>query len=303
MLAHYPQPQQLSEHFHCSDLPSPSASFIPSFYTAAYSTSTPSPSEIKQRRLPNHYFDLTTPINTSEAYNFPDSHWDSSAIQHLNHPPIRLQQATPSPGGFQDSVPTQMSVLSQAAVLPLDVWEQYDGSQNHLNLSVVPRQHLGHRRASSSSSAGSVGPASPYSQTISNPRIAYSGTPSLSPPGFDACEADHAATVSYTKPLPTPSHSPSQESFLGPVYSNYNLAMHDPASPMAAHVAKPQALMAQHSCPEEDTPAFSYSGRQSVSSVGHSDPMTPQTACAEDLDDGPNGRSTGKDEPFLFASH
>jgi len=293
MLAHYPQPQQLSEHFHYSDLPSPSASFIPSFYTAAYSTSTPSPSEIKQRRLRNHYFDLTAPINTSEAYNFPDSYWDSSATQHLNHPPIRLQQATPSPGGFQDPVPAQMSVLSQAAV-PLDVWEQYDRSQTHLNLSVAPRQHLGHRRASSSSSAGSAGPASPYSQTISYPRIAHSGTPSLSPPGFDSCEADQAAPMSYTKPLPTPSHSPSQESFLAPVY-NYNPAMHDAASQMAAHIAKEQALMDQHSSAEAATPAFSYSGRQSVSSMGHDDPMTPRTY-TEEIDDGSNGQSTGKNK-------
>ncbi len=301
MLAHYPQPQQWSEHFPYSGLPSPSASFIPSFYTAAYSTSTPSPSEFKQRPLRNHYFDQTAPINTSEAYNFPDSHWDSSATQHLNHPPIRLQQATPSPGGFQDSVPAQMSVLSQAAV-PLDVWEQYDGSQNNLNFPVGPRQHLGHRRASSSSSAGSVGPASPYSQTISYPRIAQSGTPSLSPPGFDTYEADQAATLSYTKSPPTPSHSPSQKSLLAPVYHNYNPAMHhDAASQLAAHMAKQQVLMEQHSSAEEETPAFSYSERQSVSSIGHNDPTTPRTAYTEDLDDGLNGQPTGKNEPFMVS--
>ena len=290
MLAHYPQPQHLSEHYEYSDLPSPSASLIPSFYTAAYSTSTPSPSEFKQTRLRNHYFDLTAPINTSEAYNYPVSHWDSSATQQLNHPPIRLQQATPSPGGFQDTVPAQMSVLSQAAV-PLDVWEQYDGSHNQLNLSLVPRQHFGHRRASSSSSVGSVGPASPYNQTISYPRIAHSGTPSLSPPGFDACEADQAAPVDYTKPLPTPSHSPSQEFSIAPVYPNYDSSM---ASQMAAHIAKQQALMDQPSSADEETPAYSYSARQSVSSMGRDDPMTPPTTYAENLDDGSHGPSNGE---------
>ena len=295
MLAHYPQqPQQLSEHYQYSDPPSPSASFVPSFYTAAYSTSTPSPSEIKQRHLRTHYFDLSTPINTSEAYVFPDSHWESSAPSHLSQPPIRLQQATPSPGGFQDGVPAQMSVLSQAAV-PLDVWEQYEHSQNQLNLSLVPRQQFSHRRASSSSSGGSVGPASPYSHSVSYPRIAHSATPSLSPPGFDTCEADRAAAVSYTKPLPTPSHSPSQDSFITPTYHhNYNLSMQDATSQMAAHIAKQQALMDHHSLAEEETPAFSYSGRQSVSSMSHDDPMTPRTTYAEDLDDGSNGHINGE---------
>lgn len=296
MLAHYPQPQQLPDHFQYSDIPSTSTSLIPSFYTAAYSTSTPSPPEFKQRRLRNHYFDLTTPINTSEAYSFPDSHWDISATQQLNHPPIRLQQATPSPGGFQDTLPAQMSVLSQAAV-PLDVWEQYENPQNHLNFPLVPRQQFGHRRASSSSSGGSVGPASPYNQTISYPRIIQSGTPSLSPPGFDACEADQAP-MSYTKPLPTPSHSPPQESFTAPLYHNYNPSMHDAASQMAAHFAKQQALMDQHSSAEEETPAFSYSERQSVSSMGHDDPMTPQTSYTEDVDDGSNGLSNGENNTF-----
>jgi len=300
MLAHYPQrqpPLSLSDHFPYSDLPSPSASFVPSIYTAAYSSSTPSPSELKYRRPRNHYFDLTASTDTSVAYNPHTTHnqWVSTAGYQLNNPPIRLQQSTPSPGGFQESLAAQTSMLSQAAI-PSNTWSQYDDSVNHLNLSAVPHNQLGHKRASSSSSAGSVGPASPYNQTTSYPEIVHSDTPSLSPPGSDTYEADQAAYSNFSKPLPTPSHSPSRESFLAPAFQNYNPLMHNAASHMAAHIAMKQALMEHHGLPTEDTPAFSCSGGQSVSSVGHDSPMTPRTTYVDDLDDGTKALVNGKDK-------
>ncbi|KAI9871357.1 MAG: hypothetical protein M1830_006938 [Pleopsidium flavum] len=176
-------------------------------------------------------------------------------------------------------------MLSQAAA-PSNIWSRYDDSVNHLNLSAVPQNHLGHKRASSSSSAGSVGPASPYNQTTSYPEIAQSDTPSLSPSGSDGYEANQTAYSTFSKPLPTPENSPPQESFLAPAFQNYNPSTHNPASHMAAHIAMKQALMEHHGLPEDDSSAFSYSGGHSVSSMGHDSPMTPRNTYTEEFDEG-----------------
>jgi 26S proteasome regulatory subunit N4 len=128
-----------------------------------------------------------------------------------------------------------------------------------------------HHRESSLSSLGSAGPASPYTANTSNPQVAG-----------DLYHDFHDFPQSSSKPL-TPAHTPSQEHFLAPHYSNYyntiNLAF------TMGHDGQPKVGDMEMM----PAPKFNHSGRPSIASVArHDSPSTPPSYEEERQKNGEN---------------
>ncbi|KAI9696095.1 MAG: hypothetical protein M1836_005926 [Candelina mexicana] len=293
MLAHHPSSQdhspfaQYLSSFPYTDLPSPSTSTRPFYFTNAYSTSTPSPSEHPSKHQRQQYFDYTHSTGGGELYDttafggYPPM--PTPPYQSQN-PPIRVQQSTPTPHLSREPSFAQNSMLLENP-LSRNEWQSYGATVGQLSpaalqpLQSPQRRGRGHQRASSGSSIGSAGPPSPYEQSISSPYIAHSDASSLSPSGYDSSyeeisSADQEVSATFSKPLSQPPHN----SFLAPPFQNYNPSTHDSESTLAAQIAMKQALMEQHGSVEEDVPGFSYSSRHSVSSIGHPSPATPSNS-------------------------
>lgn len=117
-----------------------------------------------------------------------------------------------------------------------------------------------HHRESSLSSLGSAGPSSPYTANTSNPQVVG-----------DIYHEFHDYQHSSSKPL-TPAHTPSQEHFLTPHYSNFY------HNPNLAFAMGHDGLPKQHPGSSElmVAPEFNHSGRPSISStVANDSPSTP----------------------------
>lgn len=117
-----------------------------------------------------------------------------------------------------------------------------------------------HHRESSLSSLGSAGPASPYTANTSNPQVVG-----------DLYHDFHDFQPTSSKPL-TPAHTPSQESFLPPHYSNFyhnsNFAF------TMGHDGLPKPTGDAELMP---APEFNHSGRPSIASATARDSHSPST--------------------------
>ena len=189
----------------------------------------------------------------------------------FSNPAIRIQQSTPTPqaqGGFSQS---PMLPASTASAAGLDNWSTFanNGSMDGQTLQTPIQSHPGtlHQRASSSSSIASSG--SQY-QAV----------------GPTAFSADESSRTFSNHHLPTPTHTPTHDSFLNNTnFANFTSnATPIDSTTMAAHMSLKQALMDQH-VPDEDVPGFGHSARHSVSSYGHDSPATPHTSHGDDFDD------------------
>jgi 26S proteasome regulatory subunit N4 len=117
-----------------------------------------------------------------------------------------------------------------------------------------------HHRESSLSSLGSAGPASPYTANTSNPQVVG-----------DLYHDFHDFQPTSSKPL-TPAHTPSQENFLPPHYSNF---YHTSNFGFAmGHDGLPKANGDAELMP---APEFNHSGRPSIASVTSRDSHSPST--------------------------
>jgi hypothetical protein len=86
--------------------------------------------------------------------------------------------------------------------------------------------------------------------------------------------ADQSSSSGFSNHLPTPTQTPTQDSFLTSGYPTYS-QQGNLDSTVAAHLAMHQAIdTTTHN--EEDLPGMSHSGRQSISSIGQ-EPSTPRT--------------------------
>lgn len=176
----------------------------------------------------------------------------TTAYTDFANPAIRIQQSTPTPQLSQNGFAQSPMLSTSSNGSGLDSWN-YANVQGQ---SLQTPSNRGHQRESSSSSVGSssshyqaAGPSASY-QTFSN----------------------H---------LPTPTHTPTQESFLSSSnFNNFNNTSASMDTTMAAHMSMKQALMDQG----DDVPDFAHSARQSVSSYGHDSPATPHTAQGDDMD-------------------
>jgi len=176
--------------------------------------------------------------------NLPNS-FMTTAYTDFANPAIRIQQSTPTPQLPQNSFSQSPMLSNNNNAVGLESWNYANAQSQSLQTPV-----RGHQRASSSSSVGSS--ASQF-QTV-GPSASYQ---------------------SYSNHLPTPTHTPTQESFMNSNnYNNYNTNSANMDQTMGAHMSLKQALMDQG----DEVPDFAHSARQSVSSYGHDSPATPHTA-------------------------
>lgn len=219
--------------------------------------------------------------------NAPNSFMTSAHTDFAN-PAIRVQQSTPTPQPLSNGY--QPSMLSSSTTgTGLDGWNSYGNVQGQSLQTPTHVQNRGHQRASSSSSVGSsasqyqsITPAANYQYVTCTRDIVY-----MSP-------AD-TSLRSFSNHLPTPSHTPTQDSFMS--HSSFNNYTQNNASmdqTMSAHMSIKQALMDQ----SDDVPDFAHSARQSVSS--YDSPATPHTALDDDAKLSSNGEIPYKVDSWLF---
>lgn len=172
----------------------------------------------------------------------------------FSNPAIRIQQSTPTPQ-LPSSYSQAPMIPSNATTSGFNSWNTYSNGQGNDQSLQTPVQ----QRASSSSSIGSS--ASQY------PGIG-------STTGYPADEQSRAFSNHH---LPTPTHTPTQDSFV-----NTNFTYSEPT--MAAHMSMKQALLEQQGS-DENVPDFGHSARHSVSSYGHDSPATPHTTQGDEFED------------------
>lgn len=214
----------------------------------------PHPQPIFDTKLLNDYLESQQPYATCFD-SLPNSYMTSTYNTNFANPAIRIQQSTPTPQLSQGfAQPSMLSTSNPNS--GLESWTGYGNLQTQSLQTPSQRQHRGHQRASSSSSIGSS--ASQY-QPLSQPT------------GYQ----------SFQNHLPTPTHTPTQDSFMsGTNFNNYSHNTVNMDHTMSAHMSMKQALMDQSG---EEVPDFAHSAGQSVSSYGHDSPATPHTA-QEDVD-------------------
>lgn len=206
------------------------------------------------QKLLHDYLESQQQSFGTSAVSAPNS-FMTSAYDFAN-PAIRIQQSTPTPQISQSGFSQPPMLSTNVASTGLESWNSYGNVQGQSLQTPVQNQNRGHQRASSSSSVGSS--ASQY-QAVG---------PSA---GYQA----------FSNHLPTPTHTPTQESFMNTNnFNNYTPTSSTMDQTMAAHMSMKQALMDQG----DDVPDFAHSARQSVSSYGHDSPATPHTATGDDMD-------------------
>lgn len=219
------------------------------------------PTRRQQYYQPPHTQSLTIPQNQQQHQQ---QIWPSSTTTiHTPQPQPHYIATSNSPFSFGTDQPlfdfqpheynsNQSQSLMQTE--PNSSWL----SNGQLTPTSSTRAH--HHRESSLSSLGSAGPASPYTANTSNPQVAG-----------DLYNEFHDFQHPSSKPL-TPAHTPSQEHFLTPQYSNFyhssNLAY-----TMGGHDGLPKQTGNAELMP---APEFIHSGRPSIASVASRDsPATP----------------------------
>jgi len=147
-------------------------------------------------------------------------------------------------------------------------------SWNFMNGQLTPTSARTHYRESSLSSVGSAGPASPYNSSTPHTHVILSADSDSNYDGLPFI--DHGSYHNFAKPL-TPSHTPSQETFLAPSFQqHYNLHPYNSNPHLAALVA----MQRQQTASDDDSmaaPEYGHSGRPSVAST-HDSPATPPVA-------------------------
>lgn len=286
MLACYPRRQ----HADTCSLPSPTpSSTLPFFnYTLPHAGSVPSPTELSNDRLLRNYFQ-------QQSASLPHTNADQymTGSYDFSNPSIRIQQSTPGPQLPATYSTANLMMDNGANALSWDTFGnngQLATGPSSLHSSAINNNRRSHQRSPSSSTTGSnisaYNPAFHYypssEQHPSTPQQAPKVESSYNPEDLSGAFSNH---------LPTPSHTPTQDSFNGSSFSNFNMQSQGNDGGMAAHMAMKQALMDQHhhttgndgSCPD-----FGHSSRQSVSSYGADSPATPHNAqedCFSNNDD------------------
>ncbi|KAL1633748.1 hypothetical protein SLS58_010937 [Diplodia intermedia] len=289
MLACYPRRQ----HADTSSLPSPTPSHVNFLSNLHHQGSVPSPTELQNDKLLRNYFQQqsSTSLPTSsrpDANQFADQYMQSSF--DFANPSIRIQQSTPGTQ-LPDAYPTANLMMDNGAnALSWDFATngQLNAGSSTLHSSAINNSRRTHQRSpSSSTNASNVSATSAY-----NPAFHYYPNSEQHPstPQAPKVESSYNAediSGTFSNHLPTPSHTPTQDTFNNANgFSNFNnMNVHDGG--MAAHMAMKQALMDQHHQAGNDgnCPDFGHSSRQSVSSYGADSPATPHNAQEDYSDD------------------
>jgi len=243
------------------------------------STHLPLPERISQQQSPFNlkllevYLQNTpAPIDTSTGLDLPNAEQYMSAYT-FQSPAIRVQ---PVPQLATDYSQPSLALDTTSAQQSWDMYGQHAqmGTNTQLQTPMGRRKSRTHQRATSSSSIGSNSSASTFD---SGHATGYSfgqaeHLPSASTKVDSSSYNTGKHTRGFSNHLPTPSDTPTQDSFLAPSFPSYN-AQHSTEGPMAAHFAMKNMLMDQGSVADEEAPGFTHSGRHSVSS--YNSPATP----------------------------
>jgi len=247
------------------------------------STSSPQSSQLSYQHLPQqfaaqqHFFDQKLLHDYLESQQQSSNHYMTNAYTDFANPAIRIQQSTPTPqlsqSGFAQ--PSMLSTSHNDA--GFDSWN-YGNAQSQ---SLQTPTSAGQNRASSSSSAGSN--TSQYQSIGHSTGYQYVAQPENLPSHYTRVDSSNMAdrrTRTFSNHLPTPTHTPTQDTFTAATNFNYTPTSANMDQTMSAHMSMKQALMEQG----DDVPEFAHSARQSVSSYGHDSPATPRTSHGDDTD-------------------
>jgi hypothetical protein len=255
--------------------------------------------QLYDQKLLNDYLESQQQSYGTSSGSAPNSYM-TSAYTDFTNPAIRIQQSTPTPQLPQGFAQPPMLSTNNTNT-GLESWNNYGNVQGQSLQTPSQNQNRGHQRASSSSSVGSsasqyqsVGPSAAY-QYVAHPEYSPSHQAALA----DSVTVADIYSRSFQNHLPTPTHTPTQDSFMnGNNFSNSytpNLVSMDHT--MSAHMSMKQALMDQ----SDDVPDYAHSAGQSVSSYSHDSPATPHTA-QDDMDFKmpANGESLHRIDSWLF---
>jgi hypothetical protein len=290
MLAHHPSIRQHHHQFNGRPQPnsqptqpqqSQQLAFLQTYFSSANSPSQP---HFTAREAQSDLQESTpSSFESPSSSQSLDNRYMSNSFYNSN-PAIRVQQSTPTPGlqlpAANSNAPHGLPFESNAYS---HLWDtNYGGNGHMVATQSLPTSGMGqsrtHQRAQSSSSIGSSGSASPYSNGHAT-SFSYAG--SVNSPTMNTASklnqnfnVDQSSSSGFSNHLPTPTQTPTQDTFMAASYPSYNQQGHIDSA-VAAHLAMHQAIdTTQHN--DEDLPGMSHSGRQSISSMGQ-EPSTPRT--------------------------
>lgn len=278
MLALPTRRQQLPQQHYTTSISSPPSSQQPSFTALPHHLSA---QHLYDQKLLHDYLESQQQSFGTPAVSAPDSFMTSA--YDFGNPAIRVQQSTPTPQLAQNGFSQAPMLATVTANSGLESWNSYGNLHGQSLQTPVQSQNRGHQRASSSSSVASS--ASQYQAVGPSASFQYVGFPENSP-SYSAAMVDSSNMAdrpsrAFSNHLPTPTHTPTQDSFMSASnFNNYTPTSATMDQTMAAHMSMKQALMDQG----DDVPDFAHSARQSVSSYGHDSPATPHTAHGDEMD-------------------
>jgi hypothetical protein len=295
MLAQSTRRQHIPPH----SIPSPPSSQHLSYQQLPDHFAAQQQQQLFDQKLLHDYLESQQQSFGNLAVNTTANPFMTTAYTDFANPAIRIQQSTPTPQPPQNGFSQSPMLSTSSNGSGLESWN-YGNVQSQSLQTPLQTQNRGHQRASSSSSVGSsasqyqsAGPTANYQYVASSenlPLRAVSRVNSL-------ITADKRCRT-FSNHLPTPTHTPTQESFLTSNNFNYSATPSSVDNTMSAHMSMKQALMDQG----DDVPDFAHSARHSVSSYGHDSPATPHTAQGDDMDFKmpANGETLHKVDSWLF---
>jgi hypothetical protein len=272
-------PSTRRQHISQQSIPSPSSQHLSYSQATQHFTAQ---QQLFDQKLLHDYLESQQQAYGTQSANAPNS-FMTTAYTDFANPAIRVQQSTPTPQLSQSGFSQSPMLATSNNGTGLESWSYGQSlqtpSQNHSR---------GHQRASSSSSVGSS--ASQYQTSAGYQYVAYPE---------DASFIADIPLRTFSNHLPTPTQTPTQDSFLNCTnYNNYSPTSVNADHTMAAHMSMKVALMDQG----DDAPDFGHSARHSVSSYGRDSPATPHTAQGDDADfkQPANGKTFNKVDSWLF---
>ena len=176
------------------------------------------------------------------------------------NPSIRVEQSTPNHGLLDTPFNSPPSMVDGN----FSSWDSCDYpthlSPHTLQQQSINRGYRAHKRISSGSSIASVGPDSPYTQTLAYPQIVDPDSAPTASAQFDSYDSGYPSVAQYSKSHYAPQTSQNHESFLAPAFQDYNPATADPESFQAVQAAMRQALMEQRRAPNINNQSHSSRG-------------------------------------------
>ncbi|KAL8665519.1 MAG: hypothetical protein Q9202_002224 [Teloschistes flavicans] len=162
------------------------------------------------------------------------------------NPSIRVRKSTPGHGLPDLAYNSPPSMVRGGEN---NSWDSYD-HPTHLSPQSLQQQAINgyrtHRRIPSDSSVASVGPDSPYTQSLVYPQIVDSDSGLFPSAQIDSYDSGYPSAAQYSKSQYAPQTSQNHESFLAPGFQGYDSTPVDAESYHAIQAAMRQALVEQH---------------------------------------------------------